>query len=341
LALQGANDQAEDADSIIWNMTTSSEQTNVAVSIVTWNSAGEIRDCLTPLAGLPTNWQVWVVDNNSSDDTVEIVKEEFPFVNRIANPDNRGFAEANNQVIRQTDTDFVLLLNPDTEADVSGLQRSLEIINERPEIGMLGVRLCHEDGSLQETCFPFPTPWKNLVEAFSLYRIYSKERTSELFANDFFEHDRAREVDWIKGAFMLVRRSAIDKAGALPEDYFMFAEDMDWCWQLRQSGYRIWFSPDVLVKHKSNKSAGQMPSIWRMERTLLSKYLFCFKNFGGLSGRFIQLSDLFGVSYKILRNRVGRTRPKEIAVWRMARKVIAVSIFTSRREIVAKLKERQ
>jgi GT2 family glycosyltransferase len=313
---------------------------SVSISIVTWNSAEEIRGCLSGLADLPANWEVCVVDNKSSDNTGEIVKNEFPFVRLIANTDNKGFAEANNQAILSSDSDYVLLLNPDTEATAEGLAKALDIIEENPQIGMLGVRLVNDDGSLQTTCFHYPTFWKNFIDTFGLYRLFSKEKNMEMFAGEFFEHTEARKVDWVKGAFMLVRREVIEKAGAVPEDYFMFAEDLDFCWQTAQKGYEIWFSPEVSVKHKSNKSAGQLPSGWRVERTTFSKYLFCLKNFGWLTGRLIQLTDLIGVNYKILRRSLQDAGSLDIKEWKMARKEIFKSLFMSRRRIAAALQER-
>jgi GT2 family glycosyltransferase len=312
----------------------------VAVSIVTWNSAAEIGDCLRSLEELPANWEVWAVDNNSADTTVEFIGNEFPWVKLIANLDNKGFAEANNQVIDRTATDYVLLLNPDTQATVEGLEKALDIIEENSRIGLLGVKLCNDDGSLQTTCFHFPTVWKNFVDALGLHRIYSRERLAEIFASDFFAHDRFRRVDWVKGAFMLVRRAAIEKAGAVPEDYFMFAEDLDFCWQVAHSGFEIWFSPEASVIHKSNKSAGQLPSNWRVERTTLSKYLFCFKNFGALKTRFIQLTDLVGINYNIFRRSLKDSQSPEIKAWQMSRREIFKSIFMSRQAIEKKLNER-
>jgi len=312
----------------------------IAVSIVTWNSSSEIAECLRSLEKLPANWQVWVVDNNSADNTIDLVRDEFPFVKLVANPDNKGFAEANNQVIDQTATDYVLLLNPDTRSSTEALEKALEIIEADPKIGLLGVRLCNDDGSLQTTCFHFPTVWKNAVDSIGLEKLLSKKRTEELFAGEYFAHDRARRVDWVKGAFMLVRREAIRKAGALPEDYFMFAEDLDFCWQVSRAGFEIWFSPAASIEHKSNKSAGQLPSNWRVERTTLSKYLFCFKNFGALKARLIQLTDLFGINYKILRRSFRESNSKDVQEWKMFRREIFRSLFLSRKQIKAKLKER-
>jgi N-acetylglucosaminyl-diphospho-decaprenol L-rhamnosyltransferase len=173
-----------------------------------------------------------------------------------------------------------------------------------------------------------------------LQRLYEREKIVEMFAGDWFAHDVSRKVDWVKGAFMLTRREAIKKAGTVPEDYFMFAEDLDFCWQIAQSGYEIRFSPEVSVIHKSNKSAGQLPSTWRVERTTLSKYLFCLKNFGFLKARFIQFTDLFGVNYKIFRRALKDKNSSDIQEWKMFRKQIFKSLFMSRKRIAAKLMER-
>ncbi|HQU85902.1 MAG TPA: glycosyltransferase family 2 protein [Pyrinomonadaceae bacterium] len=317
-----------------------SQTPTIAVSIVTWNSSAEIKECLQALKALPENWEVWIADNNSADETVNIIKNEFPFVNLIANADNKGFAEANNQIIDATVSDYVLLFNPDAIATAEQLCKCLELIESNPKIDVLGVRLVNEDESLQTSCFHFPTFWKNFVDAFDLYRIYSTKQAAEIFAGECFAHDEARKVDWVMGAFMFFRRSAIEKAGKIPEDYFMFAEDLDFCWQITKNGGEIWFSPEVSIVHKLNKSAGQLASEWRVERTTLSKYLFCRKNFGFITSLLIQLTDLLGVNYKIFRKKLKEPDSKDILEWKSYRKVIMRSIFMSKKQIQAKLSAR-
>ena len=137
-------------------MQSNSPKKKAAVSIVTWNSAGEISECLGSLKNLPSNWEIWVVDNQSSDNTVEIIKSDFPDVNLIVNEDNVGFAAANNQVIKQTGTDYVLLLNPDTIAEVGELEKLLEIAEGNSKIGIIGGKLQDETGNVQVICEHFP-----------------------------------------------------------------------------------------------------------------------------------------------------------------------------------------
>lgn len=272
-----------------------SEKLNsVAIAIVTWNSAKEIAECLAPLESLPENWEVWVADNASSDDTVEIVREQFPNVKLIANAENLGFAEACNQIVKQTATDFVLFLNPDAIAEKDELEKSLDEIVKQSDVGVLGVKVSDENGVLQKSCYKFPTVLNSFVEKLGFYRVLSDDKKRDLLLGDFFDHQTSREVDWLYGAFMLARREACEKVGGIPEDYFLFAEDLDFCYRIKQSGYKVWFYAEAEIVHKGNQSAGQLPSEWRVERTLLSKYAFCFIQFGWLKTRLIQLIDLIG-----------------------------------------------
>jgi GT2 family glycosyltransferase len=272
------------------------EINSMAIAIVTWNSVKEIAECLAPLQSLPENWKVWVADNASSDATVEIVRTQFPKVNLIANAENLGFAEACNQIARQTETDFILFLNPDSVADKNNLEKSLDEIAGNPEIGVLGVKLSDENGVFQKSCYKFPTVFNSFVEKLGFYRFLSETQKRDYLLGDFFDHQSSREVDWLYGAFMLTRRTAFESAGGIPEDYFLFAEDLDFCYRIKQAGYKIWFYAEAEIVHKGNQSAGQLPPAWRVERTVLSKYAFCFIHFGWFQTRLIQLIDLIGNS---------------------------------------------
>lgn len=270
------------------------EISSVAVAIVTWNSAKEIAECLAPLQSLADNWEVWVADNASSDDTVEIIRTQFPKVKIIANKENLGFAEGCNQIAAQTAGEFILFLNPDSVADRNNLEKSLAEIAGKAEIGVLGVKLSDENGVLQKSCYKFPTVFNSFVEKLGFYRFLSETQKRDYLLGDFFDHCASREVDWFYGAFMLARRAAFESAGGIPEDYFLFAEDMDFCYRIKQAGFKVWFSAEAEIVHKGNQSAGQLPPAWRVERTVLSKYAFCFIHFGWFQTRLIQLIDLVG-----------------------------------------------
>jgi len=268
--------------------------TKVSIAIVTWNNAREIAECLAPLASLPESWEVWVADNASADRTVEIIGNDFPRVRVIANVENLGFAKACNQIVANTGGEYVLFLNPDSIASKDALEKALHDIERDEQIGVLGVRLSDETGDLQKSAYRFPNVFNSFIEKLGLYRLLSNDRKREILLGDYFDHQSSREVDWLYGAFMLSRRSAIEKAGGIPEDYFLFAEDLDFCYLVKKAGYKIWFSAECEIIHKGNQSAGQLPSIWRVERTILSKYAFCFNRFGWFRTRLIQLIDISG-----------------------------------------------
>jgi GT2 family glycosyltransferase len=281
---------------------------NLTIIIVTWNNSKEIGNCLQSLGNLPIENEVWVVDNNSSDDTVKIIRDNFPQVNLIANENNSGFAKANNQAIECSKSKYVLVLNPDTVVSEATIPTAIAELEKLPQAGMLGVKILNEDGSLQPSCFPFPSPLINFIEQFGLYRFYSDKSRADKFLSTFWAHNEARRIDWIMGAFMLVRREAIEKAGSLPEQYFMYGEDLDWGFQMRKAGYEVWFTPLATVLHYGNKSGEQLPSKWGIVKRCESKYLFCRSAYGFMAAKFIEFTDFFAqtlrsVLYGLKKNR--------------------------------------
>lgn len=314
-----------------------SENKSLTIAIVTWNSENEIADCLNSLESAPANWEIWVADNLSADKTVNIVREKFPRVKIIENKENLGFAAGNNQIFKQTESDFVLLLNPDTIVSVEAVEAALEEIEKRPKVGVLGIQALGEDAKIQETCFSFPAFLPNLVNSVGLYRFFSDEWKEKNLSNEFFNHRSERSSDWIMGAFMLVRREVIEKVGGLPEDYFMFTEEMDWCYRIRRAGFEILFTPKVSFVHKLNKSAGQKASDWRIEKTVLGKYFFCRTHYGNFRTKLIQLTDFFGLTLNIWR--FSQSRTAENLERKTYRKIVWKSLFLSKprlREVLQK-----
>lgn len=314
-------------------------QPTVTIAIVTWNSEKDIADCLQPLQELPSNWGIWIADNNSADSTVKLVKEKFPGVNVIANKENLGFAEACNQIAAQSESDYILFLNPDAVAAKEELEKSLDEIVKNPKIGVLGVKMTFEDGEVQSTCNIFPTLSSSIIDNLGLYRFISDSKKEKLLG-DFFDYNNSSEVEWVYGGFMLSPRSAFEKIGGMPEDYFLFAEDMDYCYQINQAGYQIWFYADAQIIHKGNRSAGQLPSHWRIERTLLSNYAFCFKNFGNLKTRLIQLVELKGNLLEYLNVKFRTTNANLLNESKIYRKFIVKSLKISRAETFRILHQR-
>lgn len=266
----------------------------LAIIIVTWNSANEIAACLDSLKSAQVQHEIWVVDNNSSDDTVNIVSSQFPDVRLVSNTENVGFAKANNQAIAQTTSDYVLILNPDTLVIEGTVERALEEIEARPQVGLLGVKTLNADRSLQASCFRFPTLRMNVAEQFNLHYLFPLKARGRIFLSTFWDHSTSRSVDWVLGAFMLVKRSAIEKAGNLPEQYYMYGEDLDWCYQICKAGYQVWFASEASLVHYGNKSGEQLSLTWGIQKRTESKYMFCRAAYGVVNAKLIELTDLVG-----------------------------------------------
>ncbi len=291
---------------------------SLTIVIVTWNSRDDIIRCLRSLGSFPPEWRVWVFDNASRDGTADFVRNEFPEATVTACNENVGFARANNEVIARTTSEYVLLLNPDTTVSREAIEAALGELRSRPDVGILTVRLCNPDGSLQPSCFRFHTPWMNLVQFSGICRLFPRRWRAQHLLAGCWGHNEARQVDWTLGAFMLVPRQAIEKVGPLPEEYFLFTEDMEWCYRMRRAGYSVWFTPAASVTHYGNRSAGRLSSAWRAKYTHRGKYRFVRRHFGSVAMRLVQWTDVVGYTLRRWKysSLCGKTSPRDRAVQR-------------------------
>jgi GT2 family glycosyltransferase len=235
----------------------------VAIIIVSYNCREPLRACLRSLqTGKHT---IVVVDNASADNTTEMLRREFPSVTLIENPENHGFAAACNQGVRATDEPFVLLLNPDTIVELSALLRLLQVMRERPDVGACGPRILNPDGTLQPSCRRFPTLGTMLLAELGWRRRYLMRD---------WQHDDTREVDQLMGSCLLLRREALEQVGLLDERFFLYFEEVDLCWRLKQAGWRVLFVHDATIIHSagaSTKTAPQ-PNLVHRYRSLFEFY---------------------------------------------------------------------
>jgi GT2 family glycosyltransferase len=269
----------------------------LSIIIVTWNSRRDVEACLRSLGPMPADCELWIVDNASSDGTAELLRSQFPRVRLIANAENVGFSRANNQALKLASGKYILLLNPDTELSITAIETAIAELESRPRAGMLAVQLRNTDGSLQTSCFRFPRLSTALLNALGLQLLLPKPyRARRLLGR--WAHDEPRPVDWVLGAFMLVRREAVDKVGPLPEEYEIFTEDMEWCYRFSQAGYEVWFSPAASITHHGNRSGASQPPNWRVQLTHHGKYEFCRRHYGGLTARLILICDLLAYTLR-------------------------------------------
>jgi GT2 family glycosyltransferase len=229
------------------------------VVIVSYRCRELLRNCLASLLGegRPSRpMTVTVVDNASGDGTVETVERDFPEVQLVALPDNAGFSRATNIAIRRGDAPYVLALNPDTRVPAGSLDRLLDLMDERSAIGITGCRLELEDGSLDHAAKrSFPTPLSALGHFTGVGR---RPGASGRLADYRAPTVGEGPVDAVNGAFMLMRRAALDEVGLFDEGYWMYMEDLDLCYRFGQAGWITWYEPSVAVVHVKAGTSGKL-----------------------------------------------------------------------------------
>jgi N-acetylglucosaminyl-diphospho-decaprenol L-rhamnosyltransferase len=257
---------------------------SLAIVIVNYNTRDLLRGCLRSIAGSAPGCAVetWVVDNASGDGSAEMVRAEFPRVHLIASPQNGGYAYANNLALRQIlglgdwdlgigndavsskprapSPDYVLLLNPDTVAPAGALGALIDYMEAHPDVGACGPRLLLADGSLDLACRrAFPTPQVAFYRMTGLSRLFPRSPRFGRYNMTFLDPNVEAEVDAVVGACMLVRGAVAREVGLLDESYFMYGEDLDWAFRIKQYGWKIMYVPGVTVHHYKRASSRQRP----------------------------------------------------------------------------------
>lgn len=225
---------------------------DLSVVIVNRNTRALLRACLDSLVGLPdgVRTELIVVDNGSTDGSVELVRERFPQVQLIRNEENTGYAYPNNQGLEASTGRYVLLLNSDTEVRPFALARLVEFMERHPEAGACGPTLRYPDGSLQRSCYSFPSPRTTFSRMLALDALFPRSR---VLGNQQlgFDHACTAPVDALLGAALLVRREALEKVGPLDERFRIHYNDFDWCYRIRRAGWEVYFVHEAEVVHHS------------------------------------------------------------------------------------------
>jgi hypothetical protein len=230
---------------------------DLSVIIVNWNTAQLTLSCLETLArALPSalEAEVLVVDNGSADGSAEQIAAAHPEVRLLRRGVNGGFAVANNEAFAAARGAYCFLLNSDAQALPGSVSALLQYLESHPRCGLVAPRLINADGSLQHSCWRFPRWDTAALEALYLYRWLPASAGERLLAG-YWDHGRARPVDWVMGAAMLVRREVVATAGGFDERYFMFGEDMEWCWRIRRAGWSVDYEPAAGVVHLGGQSS--------------------------------------------------------------------------------------
>jgi N-acetylglucosaminyl-diphospho-decaprenol L-rhamnosyltransferase len=224
---------------------------SVTVAVVNTNARELLAACLRSLAGEHEagRAEVWVMDNASDDGSIEMVRRDFPWVELIASPENLGFPQAVNRIADSTGGEWLATANEDIELTPGALETLLAAAELHPEAAIVAPRLVLPDGSTQHSVYAFPTIASALVNNLGLHRL--SRRLGERFCVEGrWDPDRPRHVPWAFAAFALIRREAWDAAGGFDRDMWLYADDVDLAWRLREHGWRVWYEPSARVLHK-------------------------------------------------------------------------------------------
>jgi hypothetical protein len=228
----------------------------VSAVVVSFNSQAHLEKCLVSVLDLVDD--VVVVDSRSSDGSAELVRTSFPSARVIELDANRGFGFAMNAGVAATEADYLLLLNPDTWAREGAVSNLVECLEADPRIAVVGPRLANPDGSPQPSVRGYPTPWRLATEYFFLRWLAPRSRLLNSFYGAGFDHRSSRSVEFLVGAVLLVRRSAFDEVGGFDPDFFMFNEEVDLCYRLTHTGWRVSFCPNGEFVHVGGASTSKV-----------------------------------------------------------------------------------
>ena len=242
--------------------------------IVNLNTRELLLSCIGSIYGTvpPLSFEIRVVDNGSTDQSVEAVRQAFPGVSCVENGPNLGFAKANNQAIRQAAGRYVVLLNTDTVLTPLALRRIVDFMDQNPDVAICGGQLLNGDGSLQNSIANYPSLATELLNK-PLLRMLMPER----FPGKNRSFDKPLEVESIIGACMVVAKAAIEKVGLLNEDYFFYLEETDWCLSMKKGGWRVFFHPQAQIYHLQGQTAKKNVVPARIEYWI-SRYIFFRKH---------------------------------------------------------------
>jgi len=267
----------------------------LSIIIVSWNVKNDLIRCLQSLyENQPSSdFEVTVVDNASADGTIDEIRKNFENVFLISNDKNCGFAAANNQGIERSQGEYVLLLNPDTIIHPKSLDVLVKFMDDNKDVGACGPKLLNADGTTQRSARRFPTFRAALYRhtILNLFGLFRRQYSRWLMRD--FDYDTQAEVCQLMGAALLTRQSVIDQVGLMDENFFMYYEEVDLCFRIKQAGWRIVFIPEAVITHLGGQSAAQIPVA---KRIMMLASLFAF--FRKHRGRF--RTELFGVIFKPL-----------------------------------------
>jgi GT2 family glycosyltransferase len=274
----------------------------LSIVIVNFNAKKFLEECLTSIY-VETNqipFDVWVVDNHSEDTTVPMVRQNFPHVNLIENKENVGFAKANNQAIKKCTGDYILLLNPDTLVLQNAVEKMVDFMDANPTVGICGGKVLNEDRTLQLACRrSIPAPKVAFFRFIGLSKLFPKNRLFAKYNLTYIDSNEAHEVDAVSGSFLMIRRKVIEEIGLLDDQFFMYGEELDWCFRAKKAGLAVMYYPDAEIVHYKGEcsKSNSRKATFEFYRSM---YLFHKKHFAENYNPIINIIIYAGIFLKAL-----------------------------------------
>lgn len=299
---------------------------NLSIVISTTNCYEYLEKCLRSIEETITGieYEIICADNNSSDGTVAKVRQHFPKVHMIALDDNTGFAFSTNKGLEVAQGKHVLVLNPDTVLLGDAVKKSMDFLDENPEAGVVAVKLLNEDGSLQPSLTSFPTLWNYFLESTFLYLLFGKSKIINAYFPEDFGYDEVKEIDVVKGCYMLIRKEILDKVGHFDTRFWMYTEEVDLCYRIRLDGWKIYYIPDAQIIHFGGRST--LPQHARMFVEMHKTKLFYHLKYFGKTKAFVAFFLLFiGIIPRL-------------AIWFIADILYKIGLIKGHRDLKIKLR---
>lgn len=303
------------------------KETDLSIIVVNWNTRQMLANCLASIEATLQGFahEVIVVDNGSIDGSQAMLKARFPRVRLIQNEENVGFARANNQALAVSAGTYALLLNSDALLSANAAKAMLDLAKAKPRAGIVGAQLLNEDGTFQASHTPFPSLRQEFMTLSGLGRLFC----SGWYPSREAEEDKGPQlVDYVEGASLLVRREAFEDVGGMDEHYFMYSEEVDWCYAMKERGWEIWYHPAAKVIHLGGGSSYNR-STQRESDLYRGRVQFFRKHYGNTSARLLKLQIYSLTAVKIAVHGILRS----VTLGRCGRSVVSL------KQLVVKLRE--
>jgi len=274
----------------------------LSICIVSWNVRELLKKCVDSICKNPPScgFEIIITDNDSKDGTAELLITKYPQVRLIENRNNLGFSAGNNQAIKASTGDYVLILNPDTEVLTGSLDKLAEFLDTHPEAAIVAPKLLNPDKSLQRSCMGFPTLGAMAMRQLFIEQLWPGNPYTKKYMMANFEYDRITEVDQPMGACLLIRREVLNKVGLFDEHSFMFFDEVDLCYRTKNAGWKIYFTPDATIIHHGGSSIKKWGALNLSKHWTRSRNYYFKKNYGIWALWILYFTDLLKVSLLLI-----------------------------------------